>query len=104
MGELFLARALVINPSFLRMQESRELHTAMDSRIRGNDGDGFVTKAKIHVFETRVTIRALAPKGRNITAQAPGLLEQKRSSFRRKNRSNINNFRHPRWHLFIGVI
>jgi hypothetical protein len=37
--------ALVINPSFLRMQESRELHTAMDSRIRGNDGDGFVTKA-----------------------------------------------------------
>jgi hypothetical protein len=37
--------ALVINPSFLRMQESRELRTAMDSRIRGNDGDGFVTKA-----------------------------------------------------------
>jgi hypothetical protein len=28
------------------MQESRELHTAMDSRIRGNDGDGFVTKAQ----------------------------------------------------------
>jgi FimV-like protein len=38
---------LVINPSFLRMQESRELHTAMDSRIRGNDGDGFVTKARL---------------------------------------------------------
>jgi transcriptional regulator with GAF, ATPase, and Fis domain len=26
-------------------------------------------------------------------------LEQKRYSFRRKNRSNINNFRHPRYSL-----
>jgi hypothetical protein len=44
-GSLFMKLALVINPSFLRMQESRKLHMAMDSRIRGNDGDGFVTKA-----------------------------------------------------------
>jgi hypothetical protein len=31
------------------MQESRELHTPMDSRIRGNDGDGLVTKANAYI-------------------------------------------------------
>ena len=40
--------ALVINPSFLRKQESRVLALAMDSGIRRNDGDGFVTKALRH--------------------------------------------------------
>jgi hypothetical protein len=39
-------RALVINPSFPRMRESRGSATTLDSGLRRNDGDEFVTKAR----------------------------------------------------------
>jgi hypothetical protein len=43
------------------MQESRELHTALDSRIRGNDGDGFVTKTKQQSFKMDGVIAKTKP-------------------------------------------